>query len=41
MSVEKVVYQVGFASRSYFAKAFRQKFGINPSEMLKKGSKFF
>jgi AraC family transcriptional regulator, transcriptional activator of the genes for pyochelin and ferripyochelin receptors len=41
MSVEKVIYQVGFTSRSYFAKVFRQKFGINPSKILKKNSNFF
>lgn len=41
MSVEQVLYQVGFASRSYFAKAFRQKFGMNPSDLKKKSTNFF
>jgi AraC family transcriptional regulator, transcriptional activator of the genes for pyochelin and ferripyochelin receptors len=41
MSVEQVLYQVGFASRSYFAKAFRQKFGINPSQLRKNKQHFF
>ncbi len=41
MSVEQVLYQVGFASRSYFAKAFRQKFGINPSQLRKRPKNFF
>lgn len=34
MSVTEVARSVGFASRSYFATAFRKKFGINPKEYL-------
>ena len=30
MNVAEVSYAVGFANRSYFAAAFRKKFGINP-----------
>ncbi|MDB9375975.1 AraC family transcriptional regulator [Nodularia sphaerocarpa] len=32
MNVAEVSYSVGFANRSYFAAAFRKKFGINPSD---------
>lgn len=31
MGVGEIVCQVGFADRSYFAAAFRKKFGVNPS----------
>ncbi|MBD2253827.1 helix-turn-helix transcriptional regulator [Nostoc parmelioides] len=33
-SISKAARSVGFASRSYFASAFRKKFGINPKEFL-------
>lgn len=33
-SISKAARSVGFASRSYFATAFRKKFGINPKEFL-------
>ncbi|MBF2009053.1 MAG: helix-turn-helix transcriptional regulator [Chlorogloeopsis fritschii C42_A2020_084] len=33
-SISQVARSVGFASRSYFATAFRKKFGINPKEFL-------
>jgi AraC-like DNA-binding protein len=32
MKVEEVALRVGFNSRSYFALAFRQKFGLNPKQ---------
>ncbi|MEI1375912.1 AraC family transcriptional regulator [Nostoc sp. UHCC 0926] len=32
MSVEQVGFKVGFDSRSYFALAFRKKFGLNPKQ---------
>jgi AraC-like DNA-binding protein len=33
-SISQAARSVGFASRSYFASAFRKKFGINPKEFL-------
>ncbi|MEH2213298.1 helix-turn-helix transcriptional regulator [Nostoc sp.] len=32
MKVEEVAFRVGFDSRSYFASAFRKKFGLNPKQ---------
>lgn len=32
MNVEQVAFRVGFDSRSYFALAFRKKFGLNPKQ---------
>lgn len=32
MNVVKVAQTVGFASRSYFATAFKKKFGLNPKD---------
>jgi AraC-like DNA-binding protein len=32
MNVEEVASRVGFDSRSYFASAFRKKFGLNPKQ---------
>jgi len=32
MKVEEVAFRVGFDSRSYFALAFRKKFGLNPKQ---------
>ena len=32
MNVEEVAFKVGFDSRSYFALAFRKKFGLNPKQ---------
>jgi AraC-like DNA-binding protein len=32
LKIEVVMQRVGFTSRSYFAKAFRKKFGANPGE---------
>jgi AraC family transcriptional regulator, transcriptional activator of the genes for pyochelin and ferripyochelin receptors len=34
MKVEEVAFRVGFDSRSYFASAFRKKFGLNPKQYL-------
>jgi AraC-like DNA-binding protein len=32
MNIEQVAFKVGFDSRSYFASAFRKKFGLNPKQ---------
>ena len=32
LKVEEVSQQVGFSNRSYFAEAFRKKFGVNPGD---------
>lgn len=40
MSVAEVAYAVGFSNRSYFAIAFRRKFGVNPSEYLAESRKY-
>ncbi|RRQ50639.1 AraC family transcriptional regulator [Maribacter algicola] len=32
MNISQVVYSIGFSSRSYFSKIFKNKFGISPSE---------
>ncbi|MBD2091394.1 helix-turn-helix transcriptional regulator [Microcoleus sp. FACHB-1515] len=34
LNVSEVARQVGFANRSYFATAFKKKFGMNPKEYL-------
>ncbi len=34
-SVSEVIYQVGFTNHSYFAKRFKNQFGINPKEYTK------
>ncbi|PIG90499.1 AraC family transcriptional regulator [Gloeocapsopsis sp. IPPAS B-1203] len=39
MSVGEVARTVGFADRSYFAAAFRKKYGVNPSLYLKSRQK--
>lgn len=31
-TVSEILYQVGFTNPSYFAKCFKQQFGISPSE---------
>ncbi|SFR31344.1 AraC-type DNA-binding protein [Robiginitalea myxolifaciens] len=35
MNISQIVYTIGFTSRSYFSKIFKQKFGISPSEFRK------
>jgi len=40
MSVAEVAYAVGFSNRSYFAIAFRRKFGVNPSEYLAESRRY-
>ncbi|WP_421808680.1 helix-turn-helix domain-containing protein [Flagellimonas sp.] len=32
MNISEVVYSIGFTSRSYFSKIFKEKFGLSPSE---------
>ncbi|WP_299129055.1 AraC family transcriptional regulator [uncultured Winogradskyella sp.] len=39
MNISEIVYSIGFSSRSYFSKIFKDKFGISPSEFLKKNRK--
>jgi AraC family transcriptional regulator, transcriptional activator of the genes for pyochelin and ferripyochelin receptors len=40
MNVEEVAFKVGFDSRSYFALAFRKKFGLNPKQYFQHRQKF-
>lgn len=35
LNVSQIVYSVGFSSRSYFSKIFKEKYNISPSEYLK------
>ncbi|MBC31800.1 MAG: AraC family transcriptional regulator [Muricauda sp.] len=35
MNISEIVYTIGFSSRSYFSKIFREKFGISPSAFMK------
>lgn len=39
MNISEIVYSIGFSSRSYFSKIFKDRFGISPSEFLKKNRK--
>ncbi|MDZ8087604.1 MAG: AraC family transcriptional regulator [Nostoc sp. DedQUE12b] len=39
MKVEEVAFRVGFDSRSYFAFAFRKKFGLNPKQYFQQRQK--
>ncbi len=32
MNISEVVYSIGFSSRSYFSKIFKEKYGISPNE---------
>lgn len=41
MNVTEVANSVGYSNPSHFAEAFKGKYGINPSEVLKKFSKPF
>lgn len=41
MKVEEVASRVGFDSRSYFALAFRKKFGLNPKQYFQHSQKSF
>jgi AraC-like DNA-binding protein len=31
-TISEIAYEVGFNSPSYFSKAFKEKFGVSPSE---------
>ncbi|MBS9464305.1 helix-turn-helix transcriptional regulator [Flagellimonas sp. 389] len=35
LSISEIVYSIGFSSRSYFSKIFKEKYGISPSEFKK------
>lgn len=35
LNISQVVYSIGFTSRSYFSKIFKEKFGISPNEFKK------
>ncbi len=39
MNISEIVYSIGFSSRSYFSKIFKEKYNISPSEFLKKNRK--
>lgn len=41
MNVTEVAYTVGYSNLSYFAEAFKRKYGKNPKEVLKKFSQPF
>ncbi|GJD15255.1 transcriptional regulatory protein AraC family [Rivularia sp. IAM M-261] len=41
MKIAEIAANVGFASRSHFAEAFRKKFGFNPKEYQMQRKKFF
>ena len=36
LNVSQIVYSIGFSSRSYFSKIFREKYGITPNQFKKK-----
>lgn len=36
-SIADACYKVGFTDRKYFSQVFKKKFGLNPSEYIKKG----
>jgi len=35
LNISQIVYSIGFTSRSYFSKIFKEKYGITPSEFKK------
>ena len=35
LNISQIIYTIGFSSRSYFSKIFKNKFGITPSNFLK------
>ena len=36
LNISQVVYTIGFTSRSYFSKIFREKFGVTPNQFKRK-----
>jgi AraC-like DNA-binding protein len=36
LNISQIVYTIGFTSRSYFSKIFREKFGVTPNQFKKK-----
>ena len=36
LNISQIVYTIGFTSRSYFSKIFREKFGVTPNNFKKK-----
>uniref|UniRef100_UPI003F6D895C helix-turn-helix domain-containing protein n=1 Tax=Polaribacter sp. TaxID=1920175 RepID=UPI003F6D895C len=36
LNISQIVYSIGFSSRSYFSKIFREKYGITPNQFKKK-----
>jgi len=36
LNISQIVYTIGFTSRSYFSKIFREKFGLTPNQFKKK-----
>ncbi|QTE23900.1 helix-turn-helix domain-containing protein [Polaribacter cellanae] len=36
LNISQIVYSIGFSSRSYFSKIFREKYNISPNEFKKK-----
>ena len=36
LNISQIVYSIGFTSRSYFSKIFREKFGVTPNQFKKK-----
>jgi AraC-like DNA-binding protein len=35
-TISEIAYEVGFSSLPYFRKCFKDEFGVNPSDYLKK-----
>lgn len=38
MNISEIVYSIGFTSRSYFSKIFKEKYGLSPTEFKRKQS---